>query len=228
MHNRQYYTLIGSLPSLKRFDAAERVPINIVRLEERLKMLEPDDALLVERTADFLAWQRQPLNRTDKEVFELFQETRNWALAHPALMDMIEFRMNIRTVIAALRRRHKGLPAPVKTDLWGAGSSLLQIQNNWDHPEFKLGSRFPWISNALHHIEYEESMELEKLLMDLVWNKADIMARYEPFSFASLIAYLFKWDILNRWLSYNSNDAKVRFDAIASEVLSEYERPNDK
>ena len=40
-----YYTLIGSLPALpRRFEQAERVPISRLKLDERLKMLTPQDA----------------------------------------------------------------------------------------------------------------------------------------------------------------------------------------
>ena len=74
-----YYTLIGSLPALpSRFDDSQRVPISELRLEARLKMLEPRDAEIVEAMADFLVWERQPLELTDDDVwrrYDRFMET---------------------------------------------------------------------------------------------------------------------------------------------------------
>ena len=44
-----YYTLVGSLPALPRhFEDAERVPISVLQLQERLKMLQPHDAEVIE------------------------------------------------------------------------------------------------------------------------------------------------------------------------------------
>ena len=52
-----YYTLIGSLPALPwHFEEAERVPISRLSLMERLKMLQPHDAHVIEEMTDFLAW----------------------------------------------------------------------------------------------------------------------------------------------------------------------------
>ena len=82
---RSYITLVSSLPALPRFDQAERLPINRERLEARLRMLEPDDFALVERTASFLAWQRQPVERTDGDVVVLFKGMSELAGDYPAL-----------------------------------------------------------------------------------------------------------------------------------------------
>lgn len=224
MGSRSYYTLIGSLPYLIRFDQAERLPINVVRLEERLRMLEPDDAVLVERTAAFLAWQRQPVERTDAEVVSLFDDALEWASVEPGLLDMIEFRMNIRTVMAALRRRNSDKTAPEPGEAWGVGPLVRQIERYWDDPDFKLGQRLPWIQQAREYVESGETLALEKLLMDLSWNQADMMAQKDAFAFDALLAYLFKWDILNRWLSYDSGAAKARFEKLVAEVIGEHER----
>ena len=61
---RQYIALIASLPPLPPFDRAERLPINEDRLAVLLRMLEGEDLAMVERVASFLAWQRQPMERT--------------------------------------------------------------------------------------------------------------------------------------------------------------------
>ena len=54
------------------------MPISKLRLSERLKMLEPHDAEVVEEMGDFLVWERQPLERTDEDVlrhYDRFMET---------------------------------------------------------------------------------------------------------------------------------------------------------
>ncbi len=49
MASREYYTLVASLPALPYFEKAQRLPINEVRLWQRMGMLEPDDHLIVQK-----------------------------------------------------------------------------------------------------------------------------------------------------------------------------------
>ena len=73
--NRDYYTLIGSLPALPpHFEDAERVPISGQRLDEHLKMLDPEAAEVIDRLRDFLLWDRQPLDRSDDEFCRHYEQ----------------------------------------------------------------------------------------------------------------------------------------------------------
>ena len=54
MSSQPYYTLLASLPPLPRFDQTDRLPITRERLEQRLRMLTPDDAELYEHAVEFL------------------------------------------------------------------------------------------------------------------------------------------------------------------------------
>jgi hypothetical protein len=38
------------------------------------------------------------------------------------------------------------------------------------------------------------------------------------FGFSAVLVYIIKWDILDLWLSYNIEDAQVRFDELVTEV----------
>lgn len=219
---RQYITLVASLPFLPRFDQAERLPITVERLEARLRILAPDDAAIVERVAAFLAWQRQPVERTDSEVVALFQAMTDVAVQHPTLMAMITFRMQERTVMAALRRRQRGGLAPAAGEQWGVGPWVQHILRNWDDPDFKLGLLLPWVPQAREYLQAGETLALERLLMGLIWDGVDRLAQHDPFGFEVVLAYLFKWDIVHRWLSYSSEAARARFEALVTEVIGEH------
>jgi hypothetical protein len=91
---------------------------------------------------------------------------------------------------------------------------------NWDDPDFKLAYVFPWVPKARNYLEQGETVELDKHLMNVSWNRAERLAFLEPFGFDSLIAYLFKWDILQRWLSFDKQEAKKRFKSLVLEVMS--------
>jgi hypothetical protein len=219
----EYYTLIASLPPLVRYDRAERLPINPERLQQRLRMLEPEDADVVERATAFLAWERHPAERTDSEMVASY--TRLAALIdHPALTAMFEFPINQRTIMVALRRRHRGRPVPAADELWGVGPLVRHIVRNWDHPDFRLASLYPWIPEARAHVEAGEALALERLLMSVNWDWVDRLAQGNEFGFEKVLAYLFKWHILQRWLSYDSEAAKARFEELITGVIDEKER----
>ena len=68
MRRQPYYTLLASLPPLPRFDRADRLPISRERLNQRCKMLTPDDARLLDRMTAFLAWQKDVSSLTDRDM----------------------------------------------------------------------------------------------------------------------------------------------------------------
>lgn len=218
----QYYTLIASLPRLVRFDRAERLPINPERFDERLRMLEPEDAEVVERAVAFLAWQGQPVARTDGEMVADYERLAE-VMDHPALKAMLEFPINLRTIMAALRRRHRGLPAPRTGEPWGVGPLVGHIERNWDEVDFKLAALYPWIPQARALLEAGEALALERLLMSLNWERVDRLAQGNEFGFEAVLAYLFKWDMVHRWLSHDPEAAKARFEELVVGVIDEKE-----
>lgn len=220
MGSQPYYTLLASLPPLPRFDQAERLPITRERMQQRLGMLTPEDAALFEYAAEFLAWQRQTATRTDEEMIVNFKRMEEH-IAHPALQSFFEFPIDQRTIIAALRRRHRGIPAPAPGEPWGVGRYVRHIENNWDDPHFKLSAVYPWIPQARIHLEAGETLALERLLKNTLWDHVDRSVPSYDFGFRAVLTYIIKWDILHRWLSYDIENAKARFEELVTEVTDE-------
>ena len=226
MGNQLYYTLLASLPHLPRFDQAERLPVTRERLRQRNSMLTPEDAALLERAAEFIDWQRQTATRTDEEMIAAFGRLQE-QLAHPTLQSFFEFPINQRTIMAALRRRHRGFPAPSHGEPWGVGQYVRHIENNWDDPHFKLNAAHPWIIQARVHLEAGETLALERLLKNVLWDHVDRSVEPYDFGFRAVLAYIIKWDILDRWLSYNVEDAETRFQELVAEVTDEQQQRVD-
>ena len=220
MGGQPYYTLLASLPPLPRFDQAERLPITPERLKQRLSMLTAEDAELYERAAEFLAWQRQTAIRTDEEMIASFKRMESH-IAHPELQSIFDFPVDQRTILAALRRRFRGLPAPSPGEPWGVGRYVNHIERNWDDSYFKLSAVYPWIAPARSHLEAGETLALQRLLKNSLWDHFDRSVPAYEFGFSAVLAYILKWDILQRWLSYDIEDAKVRFAELVAEVTDE-------
>src|SRR6516164_3172004 len=99
MRSNSYYMLISSLPALPaRFDADQR-PMTLERLHTRLRMLEPEDAEEINRMLAVLRWMSR--------YGELMQEITN-----PLVREILAAGMDMRMVVAALRRRRHGLGPP--------------------------------------------------------------------------------------------------------------------
>ena len=220
MGSQPYFTLLASLPPLPRFDHTERLPITRERLAQRLHMLTPDDAQLYERAAEFLAWQRQSATRTDQEMIANFKKMEAH-IAQPRLQSIFDLPIDQRMIMVALRRRFRGLPAPVPGEPWGVGRYVNHIERNWDDPYFKLSAVYPWIVQACTHLEAGETLALERLLKNTLWDHVDRSVPAYEFGFNAVLIYIIKWDILNLWLSYNIEDAKVRFEELVKEATDE-------
>lgn len=223
MKNKGYYTLVASLPHLPRFDKADRLPITRERLIQRLKMLDAEDYRLAELVAEFIAWRRQPVGRTNEEILSIYNQGVELIFESKLLKPLFELPVNQKTILTALRRREKGLPPPSPGELWGVGPLVSHIVHNWDKPFFNLSFIYPWIVQAENYLHQGELLKLDYLLANLIWNKLEFLLVKNYFGFEVVVAYLLKWDILQQWLSNNTEKAKVRFDELVLETMNEYE-----
>lgn len=219
MAHRTYYTLVASLPVIPYFEEAERLPINETRLRERLKMLHPDDAECVTQLGKAIRWESHPPGESDAEVAAHYRELLSEEI-HADVRAAVEFRLDLRTIVAALRRRNRGeTEGPADPD-WGVGRWVKYIEQNWKDPNFKLDHVYPWIPEAREHLEKGEALALEKLLMRLVWEALDRSIVGKHFVLENIVVFLSKWDIVQRWISYGEEAARTRFETLAAGLLS--------
>ena len=216
-----YYTLISSLPYLPRYDQVDRLPINQERLRERLKMLEPDDAELIGQLTNFLCWDRQPAVCTDAEMIAQYEKMRPF-MNQPALAAIIGFRMDLITILAALRRRHLGWGVPPGDQPWAVSRLARHIEQNWEDPTFKLGAGYSWIAPVRDLLAAEETLALDRLIFNLIWDRINQLTTGLDFCLEKLLGYLFKWDVIASWLAYEPRVAEIRFAELVQEVTCEH------
>lgn len=211
-----YYSLICSLPHLPAHFDVERVPISAERLEQRLKVLTPQDAEQIHDLAEFLAWDRQAINKSDREVVADYEKL-SAEIRHPVALEVVRHRMNVRTIVAAIRRRDRDEGPPV-----GVGELVDPIRRHWKEPQFGLQRRFPWIDSFVESFHADRAMDAERILYETTWKTWSTLAADFTFCFESIVLYLARWEVVQRWTSRDRETGLARFDKLIEETLGEF------
>jgi hypothetical protein len=213
---RTYYDLIASLPGLPiRFDV-ERPPISQLRLMERLQILDADDATVVEQWTNFVGWDRQVLEQTDEDIAQSYQRLIG-EISNTTLLELIQRRMDTRTIIAAVRRRRAGMPAPT-----GVGQWVDKIRRDFQHPQFQLQTLYPWIGRFDQLLGEGQALEAQRIIFEFNYRELEELAPDDMFSFEALLIYLARWEIIDRWTSLDEAAGKTRFETMIRETLGEH------
>ncbi|MCD0460228.1 DUF2764 family protein [Roseiconus lacunae] len=219
-----YYDLIASLPRLPHFESAERVPITPLRLNQRLTRLHPAHAEQIHRARSQVTL--RPSGIAERSEDALIQEHDHLLQTgtENALQDFLVFRMTQRIVVAALRRFRAGLEPWRDLRLWQASGLLFQIRKNWDVPFFKLQHLYPWVTQVSTLLRDGDAIGLERLLSNLNWHWLSRCSERSMFGFPAVMAFVFKWDMIQAWLACSDQGAKVRFTNLIDEVTHESQR----
>lgn len=206
----KYVTLMASLPPVGKLFEAKQTPISRLKLESRLKMLTEKDAILLNRISSLIAWSEQPMERTDAEFIgeaqRFFEEVRC-----PILQEIVAYRLDVRTVVAALRRHYRGERNPPIGQPWGLGRWVNYIERHWTEPEFHLEVMFPWVSEAHRLLNANDSVALERLQFEVNWKMLQRVETGHYFDFEAVVIYLMRWSMVDRWIRYNGEVAVERF-----------------
>ncbi len=218
MTTTDYYMLVTSLPHMSRTFDVEQVPISRIRLQQRLAMLGEHDKNVVEQVQSFLLWDRQHPERTDEEVRREYDRLMT-AITNQLVRDIIGHRMDVRTITSGLRRRRLGLAPPS-----AVGKYVEPIRQNWEHPDFRLAREHPWIPLVRRHLEAHNPIEAERQLLLATWNRWVKLADEFHFSFETILLYLARWEIVDRWTRRNDSLGRQRFETLLAEALGDHAR----
>lgn len=217
----KYVTLMSSLPSFGQLFASTQTPLSRLKLENRLKLLDAKDTERLNRIANLIAWSEQPRKRTDSQFVadanQLLAEVRN-----PTLQGIITFRLDLRTILVALRRRHRGESQPPVGQSWGVGRWVNYIERNWTEPGFRLEMMFPWVLEANRLLKVNDLVGLERLQFELNWKMLDRFVAGHYFDFEAVVIYLMRWSFVDRWTRYDGEVAVQRFRQLVDEGIEQF------
>lgn len=215
----RYVMLICSLPHHGPLFGAVRPPLSRLRLHQYLQQLEPEDRADYEIVSRLLDWSRHPLGRDDTEILA-DARTLIPSLSSDFARELVECRLEFRTAVAALRRRRRGEGPPASRD-WGYGRWLPTIAAHWSEPALGLERVYPWLGDAQALLAADAALELERLVLEVVWRDLGRRDEGHEFDFEAVLLYALRWDVIARWTRYHPEAAGTRFEHLVREGLAE-------
>jgi hypothetical protein len=219
----KYTTLITSLPHQPALFTEKQTVISRIRLEIRLTMLAEDDAQLLRGVEAVLSWSRQEFELTDEEIVRRARRVLD-ELPEGLIRDLVLWRLEMRTLVAALRRRKAGAAAPAAHEIFGHGRWLAHIRRHWSEPDFGLGGVFPFAAEANRLLAADDTIGLQRLLLTEAWQQLGRIGDEHEFDLPAVIAYVLRWSIIDGWSRYDVSAASDRFDELLRDGLGEHAR----
>ncbi len=215
-YRSEYFTLITSLPPMPPALEHAELPVNWLRLEKRLDMLSSRDREIIARLERFLHWERRPEQHTDGGVIKAFEKIVT-NIQYPLAHEIVTTLMDIRILVAALRRRQRDLAPPEPTGSWGR-----HIVRNWQRRNFGLGVRFPWLDELRGKLAEGNVMAAHRLITSVIWDYLRKLADRHNFDFEAVMLYLVRWDVVNNWVKQDREKGRKRFNQLTREVMGQY------
>lgn len=214
------YTVLTSLTHIDSLFSNRIAPISRFQLDRRLSMLDVADQECLAMIEQLLHWDHLT-EAVDESVLIRLAEKARSQLDSQTLRELVDWRLDMRTIMAALRRKHMGKAAPT-TSRWSYGTRYGYIRNHWHLPTLGLGKTFPWISKVAECLRTGNCVELEKTLLQAVWDQLDRLAARHWFDFEAVVIYVLRWNLVARWTSYNTDKAQLRFRKLSNESLGKF------
>lgn len=217
----RYVTLMASLPGHGSLTAATRVPLSRVQLDHRLKMLDDGDREIVRSIEALLASNRADPRIDDEQVVQR-AEALTTQLDDPEVCDLVTRLFEIRTALAAIRRRGRGEGAPRPDAIWGFGSQVMRIRRGWSSPTFDLDQDLPWLAEADRLYRGQDALRLERLLQEVHWALLDRASLGHYFDLMAVLVYVMRWNVIAWRVDANPDLSARRFESLVEEGLDRW------
>ena len=214
----RYAMLLASLPYHGPLFGAKQTPLSRIRLNQRLALLDPIEAQCLQDARRLIEWAQQEPGMTDTQAIARAHRLID-GIASPFVRDLVTWRLELRTLVAALRRRHRGERAP-RGRHWGFGRWVGRIGQHWSEPSFGLERAFPWLPEAARLLERGPAVALERLLLGVVWDHLERVSDGHYLDFEAVVVYVLRWDMIARWTTYDGDAAVRRFDELVEQAMA--------
>ena len=220
MAENTYYTLLTSLPHIDSLFDSKITPISRLQLDRRLSMLSNEDKETLITVEQLMQWSHLDHEVKEEALIKLASRLMS-ELTSKTLRELVEWRLDVRTVVASLRRKVRGNQAPT-VSRWSYGTRYAYMRRNWSSPTLGLQGAFPWILDAVECLDKKEHKKLEKILLHAVWQKLDLLGTQHRFDFEAVVIYVLRWGLVASWTAHNGDEAITRFKELTELALGDF------
>jgi hypothetical protein len=98
----------------------------------------------------------------------------------------------------------------------------VKIRRHYQHPEFQLQGRYPWIGRFDQLLGEGQALAAEKMMFEYTYQNLTELLPDDPFAFEALLVYLARWELIERWTSMDATVGQQRFAHMIKETLGDY------
>jgi hypothetical protein len=218
-----YIMLMASLPPLGDLFGQQQTPLTEIQLRHRLRFLTDQDSKTLSEIEQLVRRSKQPAEWTDAQIVK----STKALLAHlksRTLKQAVEFVINLRTIVAALRRRRLGENSPPAQSDWGYSPWIKRIERHWAEPDFGLGTTVPWLPEARRFWDDDDSVELERVILVESWKQFSRLSNGHYFDFPAVVLYVLRWSLINRRVNYDREIAQKRFNSLIDDGIANFDQ----
>lgn len=217
-----YITLVASLPATGPLLSGAEPPINRSRLLDRLKILSIEHRAELDALFSIFAWADLDMTESDASFLQRADRVVK-GISSEDVRNAAQERLEIRTLIAALRRRHAGEETPADGVRWGYGRFVNAIRANWNSPDFGIGRAFPWVLSAKEKLEAGDTVAFERIALEAAWKSGTHWEVGHDFDYEAVVFYVLRWSLNERWSRYDADAAGLRFAGLLDAAFDNYE-----
>ena len=140
------------------------------------------------------------------------------------LKEWFRFDLKIRSLEAAITARKYKVPLTKK--IYNNSDFAFSLINS-KAKDFGLTAEYPWTDTVIAIYEETDLLNREYQLDKMRWEMLDDFTTFNYFSIEVVLAYLFKLNMVNRWMKLDKQKGQQMFDHLIEELQNSYEFPKE-
>jgi len=140
------------------------------------------------------------------------------------LSDFLQFEINQKNIFTALTGRKYEME--YATELIGSGDVVDALIKSRSR-DFGLANELEYTESLIQIYEEENILERELKVDRLKWNYLDESTFFNYFTIERVLAFVYKLQIVERWIALDEEEGKKMFQKLLSELESSYEFPEE-
>ncbi|TVQ68756.1 MAG: DUF2764 family protein [Oceanospirillales bacterium] len=211
-----YYTLVTCLPWLpEQMEKCTQLPLSRIALNRRLTLLNAEDQQSL-AIAEALYHPSVTKVQPDRERVQQWQK-QIAELPSLVLQDLVTQRLEVQTLLAALRYRKR--PNTSAEHFYGYGRLTEWIKSHWKEPLFGLETQIEPLEQWGELFNHEHTGDLQHQMDRYFWQQLLAVERSHHFTIETVVSFVLRWGIAERRLKSDADAALVDFQTLSDTLL---------